>query len=348
MKPQFICHPDFENLSPVNVFHKEHSGERMPNSPKEFQNRHILFRKKFTLKSTEKATLKITADDYYKLYINGQFVTQGPASSYPNAYYYNEIDVMPYLAEGENTFAVHTYYQGLVNRVWVSADLRQMLWLSLDVGGETALVSDETWLCNDHTGYSALDTVGYDTAFTECCDSRDENIDFYKTDFDDSQWKNAAIYKNADYTLVKQPTKQLEIYDVKPKEVKKIQGGYFVDFGLEAVGYIKLKAKGIRGDTVIIRAGEELNPDGTVRYQMRCNCEYEEKWILSGGEDELNQFDYKAFRYAEILLPEGAEITEIFFTVRHYPFEDNSSYFTENPDLAKIIDLCKNTVKYGT
>ena len=223
-----------------------------------------------------------------------------------------------------------------------------MLWLSLDVDGETVLVSDESWFCQNHTGFTALDSVGYDTAFCECYDSRNANVDFYKTDFDDSRWGNASVYKNADYTLIKQPTKQLDFYDVKPKEVKKIQGGLFVDFGFEAVGYIKLQAKGNGGDTVKIRLGEELNNDGSVRFDMRCNCTYEDKWILSGGSDELSQFDYKAFRYAEIIFPETAEITEILFTVRHYPFEDNSSYITENSGLSKIIDLCKNTVKYGT
>lgn len=348
MKPQFICHPDFCNLVPVNVFHKEHSGEKLKNSPENLQNRHILFRKKFTLDAGGKSVLKITADDYYKLYINGRFVTQGPAPCYPHAYYYNEIDVTDYLVKGENTVAVHCYYQGLINRVWVSGDNRQMLWLELLADGKTALVSDQSWLCRDHTAYTALHTVGYDTAFCERYDSRDESVNFYAPDFDDSRWGTCSVFKNADYTLVRQPTKQLAIYEVQPKEIKKIEGGMFVDFGLEAVGYLCLRAKGDRGDKVIIRAGEELNPDGTVRYDMRCNCLYEDEWILSGGEDKYNQFDYKAFRYAEILLPEAAEITDVAFSVRHYPFWDKSSYQTGNADLQRVIELCKNTIKYGT
>ena len=348
MKPEFICHPDFENLAPVNVFHKEHSGEKLKNSPEEIQNRHILFRNKFTLKKQGEAVLKITADDYYKLYINGRFVTQGPAPCYPHFFYYNEIDITDYLVEGENTIAVHCYYQGLINRVWVSGDNRQMLWFSLDVGGETVLISDESWLCCNHTAYSALHTVGYDTSFCECYDSRDKNINFFEPDFDDSDWGACSVFENADYTLVKQPTNQLEIYDVNPKEIHRINDGLFVDFGFEAVGYICLKAKGCCGDKVVIRAGEELNPDSTVRYDMRCNCLYEDEWILSGGEDEYNQFDYKAFRYAEILFPETAEITHIAFAVRHYPFWDKSSYQTGNADLQRVIELCKNTIKYGT
>lgn len=120
--PKFICHSDFDSLVPINVFHKQHDGTVIENSPKELQNRHVLFRKKFNIDEVETAVMKITAVDYYKLYINGVFVTQGPASAYPSAYYYNEIDVSEYLVSGENVIAVHTYYQGLINRVWVSGD----------------------------------------------------------------------------------------------------------------------------------------------------------------------------------------------------------------------------------
>ncbi|MBO7302868.1 MAG: alpha-L-rhamnosidase N-terminal domain-containing protein [Clostridia bacterium] len=133
MKAKFISHPDFSNLEPLCVYHKErgsdgklifdrHNEEEyiLKNHPKELYNKHIIFRKKASFDSFKRATLKITADDYYKLYINGKFVTEGPSPGYHNNYYYNEIDVTDFLTEGENTFAVHTYYQGFINRVWVS------------------------------------------------------------------------------------------------------------------------------------------------------------------------------------------------------------------------------------
>ena len=47
------------------------------------QNRHTLFRREFVLssKSIRQAKLFITADDAYKLYINGHFIGAGPALS---------------------------------------------------------------------------------------------------------------------------------------------------------------------------------------------------------------------------------------------------------------------------
>ena len=348
MQAKFICHFDFENEVPISVFHKQHQAANIPLDDPTFTNRHILFRKKIRLEKFKNAFLRITADDYYKLYINGHFVTQGPAAAYPHSYYYNEIDISDYLCEGENVFAVHTYYQGLINRVWVSADHRQMMWCSLDVDGENVMVSDESWLCKEHSGYTSCGKSPVGTFFLECYDSASEDEAFFALDFDDSKWLPASIFKNADYNLVKQPTPQLHFEMVSPASKKCFDGGIRVDFGREAVGYVHMVGKGKAGDCVTIRCGEELNDDGTVRYRMRCDTTYEEKWLLSGGIDTLRQYDYKAFRYVELLIPEGVEIFDIQMIVRYMPYEQKATYTTDNEDLKKVISLCLDTIKYGT
>lgn len=110
-RSQWITNEDFAPLAPLKVFHKESENPELYHEEK-YRNRHILFRKKITLPAFSKADIHISADDYYKLYINGVFVTQGPAPGYPSHYYYNEIDVTNYLILGENTIAVLTYYKG--------------------------------------------------------------------------------------------------------------------------------------------------------------------------------------------------------------------------------------------
>ncbi len=348
MKGLFICHPDFSKLKPLEVFHKEMEKPVGYSHPEELKNKHILFRKKAFLNVTGNAVLKITADDYFKLYINGKFVTQGPAPGYPSHYYYDEIDVTGYVKSGENTFAVHTYYQGLINRVWVSGDLRCGMQMSLDVDGKTVLESDETFRCCYHSGYTSCGKFGYDTAFAECYDSRAPEIDFFLPEFDDSYWVNAAVREYTDYSFVKQPTPQLEIYQMEPEKQVKDGNTVRLDFGRETVGYLNATVKGKSGDTVWLKFGEELNDDGSVRCEMRCNCNYTEKWLLSGQTDTLMQYDYKAFRYAEIILPKGAELISVSMTVRHYPFQKKAQYRVKSSELSDIIELCLDTVKYGT
>ena len=348
MQGKFICHKDFENLKPIDVFHKELSPNPAEKHAESLYNRHTLFRKKVVLEKASKAILKITADDYFKLYINGVYVTQGPPPSYPNHYYFMEIDVTPFLKDGVNTFAVHNYYQGLINRVWVSGDLRSMFWCELYLDGKVALVSDESWLTATHTGYSSCGIIGYETAFAERYDSSAKEVGFEKELFDDSQWQPASIYKQTDYILQKSPIQPLSVYLKKPIYTERKGEVLFVDFGQEMVGYLRAKAKGKQGDKILLRFGEELNPDGSVRFDMRCNCRYEEEWILSGKEDVLDQFDYKAFRYCEIMIPEGASVRDVEMQVRHYPYEKKAVYETDNEQLRKVLQLCENTIKYGT
>ena len=140
----------------------------------------------------------------------------------------------------------------------------------------------------------------------------------------------------------------LDSYGMYPERTEIIDGGLRLHFPTEAVGVITFKAQGRRGDEIVIRYAEELDSDGTARYAMRCNCTCEERMILSGGIDELMQYDYKAFRYAEILYPSSVSISDVHMCVRHYPFTEHYTYNTDDEKLAKVLALCKNTIKYST
>ena len=66
-----------------------------------------LFLKKADLKTEpEKAFIKISADTRYKLYINGQLVEIGPSRGDCQIWYYDEINITPFLKKGINVFAV--------------------------------------------------------------------------------------------------------------------------------------------------------------------------------------------------------------------------------------------------
>ncbi len=345
---KWITTKEFSLLSPINVFGKEHSFS--PERESTYFNKHILFRKKFTAQSFEKATLRICADDYYKLYINGKFICMGPSPSYPSHTYFNEVDLSDILCSGENTFAVHTWYMGLRNRVLVSGDDLHGLYLELYLDGKLFISSDESFKVAYHTGFSHCGEYGYKTGFLEVYDSNSCEVGFEEIDFDDSAWEYAVENKNlpASHKLYKK-AQLLDVYDIKPQEVKVFENRIFVDVGRELCGYITYTAKGNKGDTVIIRQGEELNDDKSVRFELRCNCRFEEKHILSGKSDRLCQYDYKGFRYAEIILPEGCCIDpdSITVTVRHYPYNEKADLATDNKKLDGIFRLCADTVKYG-
>ena len=86
---KWISNETFANLRARNVFHRQL--EKVSLDCSEHRNQHILFRKSFHIdRDFSFAKIYISADDYYKLYINGRFVAQGPSPSYHFQYNYNE------------------------------------------------------------------------------------------------------------------------------------------------------------------------------------------------------------------------------------------------------------------
>lgn len=342
----WITTEEFANKKPFNVFFRQLDCPEYPeNMP---QNKHILFRKRFFATKFSVAILRISADDYYKLYVNGKFVAQGVAPCYAFKQYYNEIDLTEYLNEGENLIAVHTYYYGVPNRVCVSGDLMHGLIFDLFIDDKLVLSTDETFKCAEHDGYVGTLSNKHKTQFMETYDGRSPYIGFEQSSYNDENWKFAKLKKYCDYALVKQPTETLDVYEIQPKIVQKNGNTIFVDIGREIVGNLVLTAKGKRGDVVIMCYGEELNADGSVMYNLRCGCNYEEKWILSGGEnDKLDFWDYKGFRYAEIIMPNGAEILSLEAEVRHYPYKEKRTYEGNDEKERAVFTLCRDTIKYG-
>lgn len=347
-KPTWYTIPEFEQIIPVDIFHKEleeiNSQELLRS--KKTQNIHVLVRSVFDITDGENPfCLKITADDHYKLYLDGTFITEGPADGYPSNYYYNKIKLGK-LTPGKHIIALHIYYQGLINRLYTSGDLRFAFAVELVQNGkEIPLLFRFQDVSDCYHG----DTIGYDTQFLENFDSRRFPADWKKLDFFDLKWKEVVVATWADYHLVVQPVKMLSYQEKIPKILKyQTNGTIFLDLGCEMTGSICLVAEGKAGDTVSVFCGEELLRGYQVRYDMRCNCRYQETWTLSEGENCLEPYEYKGFRYARICPAKGVVIKKIICIERHYPMSDDCLLHTSDLSLNRIFEICKNAVRIGT
>lgn len=343
--PIWYTIPLFEETKPLNVYHKEQEEALGDNNG--VRNLHVLARADFVAEKGKTYFLRISADDYYKLYINGQYVAQGPAPAYPERYYYNEIDISKYLVSGKNVFAVHLYYQGLVNRVWNSGDNRFGLGAEM-ICEEPEPVEMPTWRYRISAAYEG-ETTGYETQYLENFDSGKWDEDWAMPDYAEQGFAPMVEAKWADYRFAMQPTSMLSVYRREPKTIRETENGLFLDMGEELTGTLGIKAEGLTGAKIIIRCGEEMEEDGRVRFDMRCNCRYEEEWTLADGESILEQYDYKAFRYVELLFDKSVQIKEVWVEVRHYPMQnENCTFFCNKKELEDIFQICKNAVKYGT
>jgi len=110
-------------------------------------NQTILARRSLRLGEVRRAVIRITADSYYRLLINGRWVGDGPQRAWPEHYQYDELDVTAYLRRGENEVAVIARYFGVgtFHQVPQHPGLLAQLDIKLASGRKRTVVTDGNW-----------------------------------------------------------------------------------------------------------------------------------------------------------------------------------------------------------
>ena len=110
-------------------------------------NQMIVARKRVSLERVRAATMAITADTWYRLLINGQWVNDGPCRAWPEHFQYDVLDVTSYLQPGVNEIQVIARYFGVGDFHHVPQ--RTGLLAQLDVthldGQRRSIPTDSTW-----------------------------------------------------------------------------------------------------------------------------------------------------------------------------------------------------------
>jgi len=151
-------------------------------------NCYIDIRKTVTLARVPKtAPLFITADQSYRLWINGRFVCRGPARGYQSHWPYDEVDVSQYLRRGANVIAIRAHNPGFSTYQYRSQGVAGLLvagrWGTVDV------LTDATWKTRRERGINrGAPPVSFQLFGQEHFDARVEPADWRSPGFDDSAW----------------------------------------------------------------------------------------------------------------------------------------------------------------
>ncbi|MDD3155451.1 MAG: hypothetical protein PHS41_11340, partial [Victivallaceae bacterium] len=108
-------------------------------------NCHAQFRYDFELTAIpEVAPLFLTADQSYRLYVNGRYVCRGPARGYQDHWPFDEVDLSSYLREGHNFLAVEAYNPGMSTFQYVYCNCAGFL--AAAEWGDVQIHTDSSWL----------------------------------------------------------------------------------------------------------------------------------------------------------------------------------------------------------
>jgi len=304
-----------------------------------------ILRKEFSLdKKIKSARIYATALGLYKLKLNNKKVTDflfTPGwTSYNKRLQYQTYDVTNLLKNGENEINAvlgDGWFRGHLagwvkdnrNHYGKKTGLLAQLNIEFEDGTDKVVCTDDTW---ESTTGPILSSDIYNG---ETYDARLENID----------WTNPNKVENIDFpkaVLIGQtgpPVKRIQ--EVKPLEIiKTSKGETVIDFGQNMVGWVKFKVKGNRGEKVVLRHAEILDPAGNFYIDNLKGAKQKIEYILKGeGTEEIFEpnFTFQGFRFVAIdAFPGTPKLENFIGIVVHSDIKVTGSFECSNPMINKL------------
>ncbi len=273
------------------------------------------------------ARIYISGLGYYELYVNGKRcgnrLLTPDRTDYVKRVFYHTYDVTELLLDGENVIGA-----SLGNGWYNQKDKlnEKLLWygypklllqaeITYEDGTKEVIGSDESFLWHDSPRtYNNI-------YFGEIYDARMELPGWNAPGFDDTGWTSAKLAAAPGGRLADQKSpSDTEIVCLRPRTINEVKPGmYVLDFGQVLTGWVRMRVTGVRGQSVQLRFGEELWPDGKINYYSTGSGWSQQKdvYILSGKETELYEpaFTWHGFRYMEVQGYPGKPCREDFEAV---------------------------------
>ena len=272
-------------------------------------------RKEFSLKdkAIKRATAYVAGIGLHEFYVNGQRigdrVLQPVPSDYRKTIYYNTYDITSYILhhtsdiclgialgngryfpmQQHKAYKIHTfgYPKCRINVIIEYADGTTQR-LQTDDKGWKVTADGPIRANNEYDG--------------EEYDARMEMKDWAKVGFDDSKWLKAERTDIPQAYLRAQMTPGMKVLQrIQPASIK----GTIVDIGQNIAGWLKVRIRGQKGDTIRIVYAEKLNADGTLYRENFRNARSTDIYVCNGEEGNgrwwTPTFVYHGFKYAEII-----------------------------------------------
>ena len=328
-------------------------------------------RKEVTLDAAPivRARAYVSADQQYELYVNGTRAGKGQAYCYPDAEYYETLDVTTLLtAGGPNAVALLYGWQGATkgHPAGHPGCIVHVSILHSD-GSTELIVTDGTWRVRTGAWLPGTerDLEGDKVDYTENIDGPAIPVGWENPGFDDSGWLAASVLGPAGVKpwthLVSVRTRIVE-EPVQPVSLTTLSTGAVVaDFGkvYAAVPTVTFH-RGVAGRVITMRAGYVLDEPGdgvpfsglpgqvsTVHGTQHTNMRY--SYVQRGGTEEFHPFDFLGFRYFQIDNPgEALAPADIVALTRHtaVPDEHAGTFVSSEPTVDAIFELGRHSALF--
>lgn len=324
------------------------------------------FRKKWNIKKIpERAFLFITADSFYKVYINGIMAGRGnvqPGGDYGNCEpisykFYERYDIKKFLNQGENHIEVSVCHGPVVQSQICCGQAGLLADLEFGYGNEEKRIgTDESWECIRETAYQTPGkwdgrlavSKKQDDVWENACEIKKQEIfpDLYP-----SQIPNLVyIEKNIQSIISPFDTKEEKRIRYNPNNgTITVKAGapitFWIDYGAIYAAYTKFTAAGAPGVKMTLQMQEfpgKEERDGTV-----------EIYVLGKGINRIGSLRMHSIHYIQVTLSnlyEDMTIQEAKIEISLYPALLKGKFECSDPSLNKIYligcrtnQICRQT-----
>ena len=303
-------------------------------------------RKEFRLKRNSKissARIYLSSRGMYEACINGnrvgdQYFTPG-WTSYNNRIQYQVYDITDNLKQGTNAIGImlgEGWYKGRISRKRYGPDLAVIahVLVRYDDGTEELVLTDGSWSGSD--GPVRVSDI-YDG---EIYDTGKEIEGWSKAGFDDKAWAAVKVQDLSTDVIIASVSPPVRKHEqLKPLAIFRTpDGDLLADFGQNLVGWVKLRASGKKGDTLILSHAEVLDKNGNFYTDNLRGAKQRNIYILEDGEREYEpHFTWQGFRYVKL---EGFRKDPLADDLVAYAIysdlEETGKFITSNPDINQL------------
>ena len=256
-----------------------------------------------------RATAYVSAAHTYRLYVDGVPVDAWPSFSYPDEQYARAVDLTGALAGGRTSAigVLHRWYGPGQGRPASAPGLLFQLSLQYDDGRHDVVVSDASWRERPAEWLPSPQRNPDGGDFVEWVDGREHPQGWSDPGYDDSTWSPVTVIGpagTAPFTTTYAQRTTIRESPVLPVSLHTVAGGAVVaDFGAVYPARPQIQfGQGQAGNTISMRAGYLLDPDGqvsTLHGTQETNLSF--SYIMGpGGHQAFEAFTYFGYRYVQI------------------------------------------------
>ncbi len=343
------------------------------------------FRKTFDLEQQPSSfTINISADNRYRLFVNGQPVCWGPARGDLAHWYFETIDIAPMLQKGQNTLAVVVWNFGEY-MPGAQMTLRTGLIVQGSSSQEKMVNTDRSWKVMHNGAYSPSFENRHDVGCGDIVDGLLYPWGWETLAYDDSQWQNARTKGRGqpygtdtgyDRVLIPRDIPMMEETPQRMGKIRHSEGikvsdsflkgqspvvipanqkiSVLIDQEFLTTAYPELIVSGGRGSSIKLTYAEALFKDrrkanrNEVDGRTMINA-FSDRFLPDGGNNRMfRPLWFKTWRYVQMDIQTTGEpltIHDIYGKYTGYPFRENASFESNRASISKIWETGWRTAR---